>query len=252
MSLDETENENDDMEYVSVFVTGVERKLPVELLRRFPDSWFGMILRRYEQDGKNEFHITRNTVRFNEIIDYLCDIFTTEKCVIKESESLYREADFYGILPYITIKVINKEYHRQYYTGEIRYGVPHGHGTFTNDCPAYFLVYTGEWKEGQRTGKGEMKREYRDSGDIEILTCEWEDDYPVGDVVVKNQKNRVYKGGWNIYYNTGKGMRFLEFGLAHGEGKLVDLPDTFLEGKWENGKYTGSGRNIRTVCTKGK
>ena len=98
------------------------------------------------------------------------------------------------------------------------------------------LIYSGEWKNGKREGKGSCYNK----GDV-VYIGEWKDDKPNGNGQYLNSNgNIVWEGNWkNGYGDMGNGVW-----LSYEDGKkcgLYENGNRKYEGEWKDGKPDGRG-----------
>jgi len=106
------------------------------------------------------------------------------------------------------------------YTGTLKDGKPHGHGTCTR---ANGDEYVGEWKAGKMHGHGTYTRANRGS-----YVGEWKDGKPHGHGTYKCANGDVYGGEW-------------ESDKRHGHGTFKGANGGSYAGEWKDGKPHGHG-----------
>ncbi|CEM20896.1 unnamed protein product [Vitrella brassicaformis CCMP3155] len=124
------------------------------------------------------------------------------------------------------------------YTGALLDHKPHGRGT--SYCPNRRERYEGEWREGQRNGKGIS---YQSDGKTKMHEGQWENGQMVGKGTVSKmplEDGKVYDGQVLNGIPHGQGTSYTE-SYTHGGGPQSKMD---FNGSWQDGKWHGQG----TVC----
>lgn len=113
------------------------------------------------------------------------------------------------------------------YEGEVCDGKRQGYGTFR--CVGNKMLYTGNWTNGKRNGKGRM--EYDDEGKS-YYDGDWVNNIRHGYGTRQYPSGNIYQGMW---FNN----------VRHGDGTMKWLDrDQIYTGQWENGIQHGMGQHI--------
>ena len=112
-----------------------------------------------------------------------------------------------------------------YYTGPLLFGKPHtlDDGLFGIQWPKYGIIYEGEFKMGQRNGRGTMK-------------------FPSGQVYKGEFKNGKKHGQGKMTYSNGDVYEGgFKNGKRHGQGKQTHPDGDVYTGEWKDGEMNGQG-----------
>jgi hypothetical protein len=134
------------------------------------------------------------------------------------------------------------------YTGEVSGDLPQGYGrgNFKDGS-----VYQGEWRQGQRDGRGIMFYEdgSRYSGD-------WQNDLPHGKGTKTHSDGCVYQGeivrgsahgyGEVLFTNRAVYRGFWKDDVMNGKGTIRYNEVSYYDGHWKDGKKHGDGKFIYT------
>ena len=145
---------------------------------------------------------------------------------------------------------IGMRYKLGQYTGEVKRGIPEGHGTFYQENGD---EYEGEFFRGMYHGKGKLSQK---NGWI------WEGEFVYGQLIdngrVHFPNGDVYEGNIVNTKCTGKGVYkwadgskyegdFI-WGARTGKGKYTDIEGTIYEGVFFNGVYKGKDTILQEGC----
>lgn len=123
------------------------------------------------------------------------------------------------------------------YEGELKNGVPHGHGTITYKNNDY---YTGGWKNGIKNG--EYGVAVTGSGQNEhFFTGTWKDGYKNGKCH-ENWKNGTYRGEFKNGKRNGHGEE--EYTVLYSVSGPTSGDYSYI-GHWKDGKRHGQGQEIQ-------
>lgn len=132
------------------------------------------------------------------------------------------------------------------YAGDLREGIPHGHGTF--DCTDYH--YEGRFQHGRFHGWGELHATESWSGEEETYLynsrgerlfwggIDYEGEFMDG---IPNGKGTMYDSDDFACYEG----QLLD-AVPHGNGRAMFYDGRIFDGCWANGKADGAGRYLLT------
>jgi hypothetical protein len=144
-----------------------------------------------------------------------------------------------------------------WYNGEVSCGLRNGYGTY--QCPNNGPVYTGQWVNGQRHGKGKITF---NSQEDSFYDGEWSNDKQCGMGIRQYSSGNVYNGQWKEGQRHGKGTMHWKDkneqytgdwinGIQHGVGEYIwqvqqidnsQYPQSnCYVGDWDNGIRQGYG-----------
>jgi hypothetical protein len=127
----------------------------------------------------------------------------------------------------------------EHYTGEIRYGVPHGLGKMMIDDD----VYDGEWRAGKLHGNAKVTLE---TGEYEGMLIEGN----FNEEGTWRDAEETFTGRWKDGLKHGQGIQELECGRyegqfyegdRHGYGMFSWKDGTVYQGSWQHNDYHGAG-----------
>ena len=131
-----------------------------------------------------------------------------------------------------TIKIFGYKY-----TGKFKDGKQHGHGRETSYIelnPSDTVIYIGEFKNGEKQGKGTFEGKIKEPKSRIYYTGEW--------------KNNLWHGqGKLIYTSAIERVRYegeFKEGQQHGQGTVYKNGKLFGKGIWENDRLIDSTKNL--------
>lgn len=208
------------------------QKIPFKLCERYPDSWFGMCVRR--SDEQKEFIVDATPEIFEEVFNAMVRD-SREECVVRTPELI--EA-----MDYFQIEFGRKIYDTNgnlVYFGDVVDGRCHGYGKEYKDGN---VLYEGDFVNGRRHGTGKL---FRKDGSCKFAG-EFKNDQKNGHGITFNADGTKYhEGKYEKGQICGHGIFYIN-GMRHIEGKIEQ--HRVYEGvKYRNGRVVHSGSTIELM-----